>query len=158
MPVAILRTSSDRWLWQTLILRDWKPLLAYLPVETVIREHQESYYQALAAADGQADATPFIAFMLSELLAAIHQVTATDQVTDQVAALIRGIGNGELSSNDLMRALGLAHRPTFREIYLNPALASDWIERTQPDLPRSPNQRYRLTVKGRDWLQRNADE
>ena len=80
-------------LWQALILRDWKPLLAYLPVETVIREHQESYYQALAAADEQADATPFIAFMLSELLAAIRQVTAidqvTDQVTDQVAALIR---------------------------------------------------------------------
>ena len=148
-------------LWQALILRDWKPLLAYLPVETVIREHQESYYQALAAADEQADATPFIAFMLSELLAAIRQVTAidqvTDQVTDQVAALIRGIGNGELSSSDLMQTLGLTHRPTFRGNYLNPALAGDWIERTEPDSPRSPKQRYRLTAKGRDWLQWHAD-
>lgn len=147
-------------LWQTLILRDWKSLLAYLPVETVIREHQESYYQALAAADEQADATPFIAFMLSELLAAIRQATATDQVTDQVsdqvAKLIQVLGSGELSSNDLMQTLELIHRPTFRENYLNPALAGDWIERTQPDSPSSPKQRYRLTAKGRHWLQRHA--
>jgi len=30
-------------LWQTLILRNWKPLFAYLPVETVIRERQGAY-------------------------------------------------------------------------------------------------------------------
>ncbi len=30
-------------LWQTLILRDWKSMLAYLPVETVIRELQKDY-------------------------------------------------------------------------------------------------------------------
>ena len=34
-------------LWQTLILRHWKLLLAYLPVETVIRERQGDYYRAL---------------------------------------------------------------------------------------------------------------
>ena len=34
-------------LWQTLILGRWKPLLAYLPVETVIRDRQQPYYQAL---------------------------------------------------------------------------------------------------------------
>jgi len=90
------------------------------------------------------------------LHAAIREATTTDQVTDQVAALIRGIGNGELSSSDLMQTLGLAHRPTFRENYLNPALAGDWIERTQPDSPRSPKQRYRLTAKGRHWLQRQT--
>ena len=94
--------------------------------------------------------------MLDALLAAIREATITDQVTDQVAALIRGIGNGELSSSDLMQALGLAHRPTFRGNYLNPALAGDWIERTQPDSPRSPMQRYRLTYKGLQWLQRQT--
>lgn len=111
-----------RRLWQTLILRDWKSLLAYLPVETLIREHQEKYYQALAAADERVDATPFIAFMLGELHAAIREAVdtnqAADQVTDQVATLIRAIGNGELSGSDLMQALGLIHRPTFREITL----------------------------------------
>jgi Fic family protein len=152
-------------LWQTLILRTWKPLLAYLPVETVIRDRQENYYRVLAVADQQADATPFFEFMLSALRDALREAVVTDQVgdqvTDQVAALIRAIGSGELGSNELMKALGLSHRPTFRNNYLNPARQGDWIERTQPDSPRSPTQRYRLTGKGQRWLlllhQANAD-
>ncbi|HEX2747214.1 MAG TPA: Fic family protein, partial [Verrucomicrobiales bacterium] len=38
-------------LWQTLILSRWKPALAWLPVESVIRERQRDYYAALAASD-----------------------------------------------------------------------------------------------------------
>lgn len=149
-------------LWQTLILRNWKPLLAYLPVETVFRDRQEDYYQVLAVADSQADATPFVEFMLGALRDAVREAVSTDQVgdqvTDQVAALIRAIGSDELGSNDLMQALGLSHRPTFRNNYLNPAMEDEWIERTQPDSPRSPTQRYRLTGKGHRWLQHHADE
>ncbi len=117
-------------LWQTLILRIWKPLLAYLPVESVIRDRQEDYYQVLALSDEQGDATPFVEFMLQALRAALREALATDQVTDQVTALIRVIGSGELGGNDIMHALGLSHRPTFRNNYLNPALADEWIERT----------------------------
>lgn len=80
----------------------------------------------------------------------------SDQATDQVAALIRAIGDDELGRNDLMQALGLSHRPTFRNNYLNPAMEGEWIERTQPDSPRSPTQRYRLTGKGRHWLLNRA--
>jgi hypothetical protein len=110
----------------------------------------------------RADATPFIEFMLSALRDAIREAVAADpvsnQVTDQVAAMIRAIETGEIGSHDLMQVLGLSHRPTFRENYLNPALNDGWIERTQPDSPRSPTQRYRLTDKGRRWLQRHAGE
>ncbi|CBL44293.1 conserved hypothetical protein [gamma proteobacterium HdN1] len=151
-------------LWQTLILRHWRPLLAYLPVETVVHARQEAYYRVLAIADKQADSTPFILFMLSALRDALGEAVATgqptdqatdqatDQVTDQVGALIRVIGNGELKSNELMQALGLSHRATFRNNYLNPALENNWIERTQPDAPRSPTQRYRLSGKAQRWL------
>lgn len=149
-------------LWQTLILRNWKPLLAYLPVETVIRNRQKDYYQVLRVSDSQADATPFVEFILGALRDALREAVSTDhvsdQVTDQVAALIRAIGSGELGSNHLMQALGLSHRPTFRNNYLNPAMEDEWIERTQPDSPRSPTQRYRLTRKGHRWLQHHADE
>jgi hypothetical protein len=58
-----------------------------------------------------------------------------------------------MGSGDLMQTLGLSHRPTFRNNYLNPALEGGWIERTQPDSPRSPTQRYRLTGKGRRWFE-----
>lgn len=141
-------------LWQTLILRQWKPLLAYLPVETVIRDKQEEYYRVLAEADRQGDATRFIEFVLAALRSALGEALSTDQVTDQVSdqviRLLALLQSGEAGASDLMDALGLSHRPTFRRNYLTPALAEGWIERTLPDSPRSPTQKYRLTAKGRD--------
>ncbi|MBF0439290.1 MAG: Fic family protein [Magnetococcales bacterium] len=149
-------------LWQTLILRKWKQLLAYLPVETMIRERQEEYYRVLTEADERSDATPFIEFMLSALRDAIHEASSTDQandyVTDQVALLIEAIGINELGSTDLIKAIGLSHLPTFRKNYLNPALEGGLLERTQPGSPRSPTQRYRLTDRGRRWLKQLKDK
>lgn len=141
-------------LWQTLILSRWKPLLAYLPVETVIREQQAAYYQALAESDGAAEATPFVAFMLQALLTAMGEVALTDQVSDQVSDQVKRLlaafrDTKTLKAAELMTRLGLQHRPTFRKNYLNPALAAGLIEMTQPDSPRSPAQQYRLTTKGR---------
>lgn len=52
-------------LWQTLILSKWHPLFLSLPLESVIKDNQHDYYQALEQADNQADSTPFIHFMLS---------------------------------------------------------------------------------------------
>lgn len=60
-------------LWQTLILSRWRPVLAYLPVEAVIREQQDAYYAALSAADQSAEATPFVAFMLQALRQALDE-------------------------------------------------------------------------------------
>lgn len=71
---------------------------------------------------------------------------------------MRALGAGELGSKGVMQALGLSHRPTFRDNYLNPALAAGWIERTQPNAPRSPTQRYRLTRKGHRWLLGHTEE
>jgi DNA-binding PadR family transcriptional regulator len=39
-----------------------------------------------------------------------------------------------------------------RERYLDPALAEGLVELTIPDKPRSSQQKYRLTEKGRAWL------
>jgi Fic family protein len=144
-------------LWQTLILSRWNPMFAHIPVESLVYENQAKYYQALQRSTDKTDSAPFVEFMLRMILDAVSSAIATDQagdhVTDQVALLIAAIGTSTLGSADLLKALGLSHRPTFRENYLNPALAGGWIERTQPDSPRSPTQRYRLTNKGRQWLQ-----
>lgn len=90
---------------------------------------------------------------------ASSQVTdqVNDQVTDQVNALLRSLGAGDKGAKALMQALGLSHRPSFRDNYLNPALDGGWIERAQPDAPRSPTQRYRLTSKGRQYLQQRKE-
>lgn len=60
-------------LWQTLILSRWHPLFLSLPLESVIKDHQQTYYQALEQGDEQADSTPFIRFMLSIIARTLTQ-------------------------------------------------------------------------------------
>lgn len=59
-------------LWQSLILSQWRPAMAYLPVESIIRDQQEAYYWVLGEADKARDCTVFIEFMLQALLAALQ--------------------------------------------------------------------------------------
>lgn len=49
-----------------------------------------------------------------------------------------------------MKKLGLSHRPTFRQNYLQPALDAGLIERTLPDKPNSRLQKYRRR-EGDEW-------
>ena len=142
-------------LWQTLILKEWKPFFTYLPVETIIRDSQEAYCRKLAESDNSGKATAFVEFILEAIKESIQQAISTDQVTDQVSdqvkRLIKALASGERSSAELMQSLKLSHAPTFRKNYLTPALKDNWVERTQPDSPRSPTQRYRLSPKGLNW-------
>ncbi len=146
-------------LWQTLILAEWNPVLAYLPVETLIKSRQEAYYQALGKADKQAEATPFIEFMLNTLHDALDEALqsdqVTDQVTDQVKHLLIAMNNQPpQTTTELMSLLNLKHRPTFRKNYLQAALQGSWIEMTQPESRKSPTQKYRLTEKGKIMVMR----
>jgi len=80
-------------LWQTLILGRWQPMLAYLPVETVIRSQQQDYYAALAASDQASDATPFVEFMLQALQAAMSEAVVTampDSVSGKTSGKVSG--------------------------------------------------------------------
>ncbi len=51
-------------LWQTLILGQWNALFYLLPIESLIKDQQESYYHTLETADRDASSTVFIEFML----------------------------------------------------------------------------------------------
>ena len=139
-------------LWQTLILSKWNSLFAYLPVETIVRNRQAEYYDSLGRADAQGEATAFVEFMLTALGDAVADIRSDqvgDQANDQVRRLLDVLGQGEKSATELMAELGLRHAPTFRKNYLSPALEAALVERTKPDAPRSPLQRYRLTAAGR---------
>lgn len=52
----------------------------------------------------------------------------------------------------LMGLLSLKDRVNLRLAYLEPALEQALIEITQPDSPRRPTQKYRLTELGRQVL------
>jgi hypothetical protein len=55
----------------------------------------------------------------------------------------------EMSGRELLEALNLTDRKSFRQRYLAPALESGLIEMTIPDKPNSHLQKYRLTAAGR---------
>ncbi|MEE2717487.1 MAG: transcriptional regulator [SAR324 cluster bacterium] len=58
----------------------------------------------------------------------------------------------ESAIGDLMAELGRTNRTKFRNQILAPLLDADLVEMTVPDKPRSSKQRYRLTAKGRAFL------
>ncbi len=140
-------------LWQTLVLTRWRPLFADVPVESLIHAHQGDYYDAIRDSSAQGESTPFITFMLEIILEAVRDFGSsdhvTDHVTDQVARLLAQLRNGPKSANQLIAALGLSHRPTFRQNYIRPALSAGLVEMTLPESPTARNQKYRLTARGR---------
>jgi predicted HTH transcriptional regulator len=125
--------------------------------------HPNADWQDLAApVKAQEGSTPQVAPQLPPLVEASKRQEeatlepsrdpVTDPVTDPVKKLILSIKNEAASPKYLRSKLGIKHRPTFRENYLDPALSAQLIEMTQPDSPNSPTQKYRLTAKGQELL------
>lgn len=142
-------------MWHSLLLGKWKEMFFWLPIEELIQSRQKEYYDALGAADKQADSAGFVELMLEIIRDSLTEITvvgrSTDQDSDQVTVqdkmpverILSALSDETLSATELMERLGLSHRPTFRKNYLNPALEQKLIERTIPDKPNSKNQKYR---------------
>jgi len=58
-----------------------------------------------------------------------------------------------MSRAELMHAVGMKDRVSFSKNYLDAAIADDLIEMSQPNAPKSPTQKYRLTKKGRNIME-----
>lgn len=77
----------------------------------------------------------------------------TPPVTPPVEVLARLLEQaGALGNAEIRSQLGLKDRTHLRERYVSPALAEGVIELTIPDKPNSRLQKYRLTARGRAWL------
>lgn len=63
-------------LWQSLILYEWKSIFSAIPIESVIKETQQEYYNALEASGTMGESTPFIEFMLTAILKACEDELA----------------------------------------------------------------------------------
>ncbi|WP_026297859.1 Fic family protein [Succinimonas amylolytica] len=137
-------------MWHSLLLGRWNEIFYWLPVEDLIRSRQEEYYNVLGKSDRDADSSAFVEFLLQVILDTLQNtaVVGNDDVEEQTDPLVDklrdAIGKEALSATEIMKRLGLSHRPTFRQNYLNPALSRGVIEMTIPDKPNSRNQKYRL--------------
>ena len=96
---------------------------AWIPVETIVREHQQEYYDVIAKCDAAGNSTAFIEFMLLCLLDAMNQIEGEpeevpDKVADKVAnkvanksaqkVLMLLYENGRLTRDELSELTGLS--------------------------------------------------
>lgn len=135
-------------LWHTMLLNEWNPVFAYIPLESQIEKFQNDYYNAISECHVNGNSNVFIEFMLERI----------DDILDEVNEQIRKSINDEseyvkrllevmefdvpYTAVFLMKQLGLKSRETFRKNYMDPALNIGAVERTIPDKPNSKNQRY----------------
>jgi Fic family protein len=96
-------------LWQTLILAQWNPLFAWMPMETLVHNNQALYYKALqdSHASAAVDCRPFIDFMLDAIANSLYKYidvaahTVVDVPVNVSVSVPVKIGLGELSDKIL---------------------------------------------------------
>ena len=100
-------------LWQTALLAHWNPIFAWIPVETIVKEHQQEYYDAISRSDAEASSTSFITFMLKCIKQAIGDIktpkeTPKETPKDIILSLIKN--NNKVTVQDMADALGMNKR------------------------------------------------
>lgn len=71
-------------LWHTLLLSKWNTALAWLPVESIIHDRQQEYYDAINASNDAGESTVFIEFMLSAIKASlIEAISTSNEMSDE---------------------------------------------------------------------------
>lgn len=68
-------------LWHTLLLSKWNPLFAWLPIESIIHDNQQAYYNAINISNIKGESTLFIEFMLSVIKQALLEASELPIVT-----------------------------------------------------------------------------
>ena len=149
-------------IWHTQILKQWNPLFALIPIESVVAVSEEQYYTAIDNSTETGDSCSFIEYMLENILRMLlafsdslpdkeitpqeKHPTQKPQQTPQVKALLNILHQAEcpLNRKKLQAKLNLKDRKHFRERYLKPAIDAALIEMTIPEKPNSKLQKYRL--------------
>ena len=71
-------------LWHTLLLSKWNPAFAWLPVESIIHDRQQEYYDAINASNNAGESTVFIEFMLSAIKASLMEaINTSNEMSDE---------------------------------------------------------------------------
>ena len=113
-------------LWHTLLLTHWKPMFAWLPVESMIHDRQDEYYQAINRSNNEAESTAFIEFMLSAIKEALleavqlgntENMSAEEQRWLQIERFLKK--HGTITNADVREMLGVSSATANRVLAKN---------------------------------------
>jgi len=62
-------------LWQSVILYNYKDVFSTIPTESIIRENQDRYYEAIEKSTSMGESTPFVEFMLEVIKDSLKNYT-----------------------------------------------------------------------------------
>lgn len=103
-------------LWQTLILMQQYPVFEYLPVESLIKQNQQEYYNKLSESDKMGQSTPFIEFMLGIILESLKQVLQSQNINlstkDRIFLCKEKMGDKKFSRKDYLQNFKNISAPT----------------------------------------------
>ena len=109
-------------MWHTLILSKWKPFFAWIPIESLIHDNQQAYYDAIGASNENENANDFVLFMLGIIKIALEEILIrTRNVGENVGENEEGIlnlldNNPRLSAVKIAEKLNLSSRQVERII------------------------------------------
>lgn len=102
-------------LWHTMLLTRWKPVFAWLPVESMIHDRQEQYYAAINQSNFDGESTAFIEFMLTAIrdtLAEAVQVSGASEMGEYEMRWLRIERflkkNGSIANADVREMFGVS--------------------------------------------------
>ena len=140
-------------LWQTLILSRWQPILAWLPVETVVRQRQPAYYAALAHADASSDCSGFIEFMLQAIADSLREAISLPLAVETSVETSVGMtaDRGQSTPALVLAALGRQPELTLAEVALQIGRSLRTVERVAAKLQSEGKLRHLGPRKGGRW-------
>lgn len=107
-------------LWQSAILKDWKKVFAWIPVESLIKKNQAKYYRVLRACDATADSTAFVEFLLLLILKAAEEIVqnekrvtvkVTVKVTVNQKKILEAVKkNSHVTLDELSKKIGISRK------------------------------------------------
>ncbi len=104
-------------LWQTVILHHWKEVFSVMPIESIIRDNQQKYYDVLEESGAIGDSNVFVEFMLELLLQTIIKVgnevgnRVGNKLTENQLQIIANIRlDSKISAGLLVDKVGISKR------------------------------------------------
>ena len=128
-------------LWQSLILGKLNPAFEYLPVENMVYANQQKYYNAIALSTKAGECSPFVEFILNNILEAVKkykdaplqnsETSGQIQLSDRQQKIMALIQKSKTNMHELAKKLKVSERTISREMAF--LQSHDFIERDGSD-------------------------
>ena len=116
-------------LWHTLILAKWREFFLWIPIETMIHERQDAYYQALNASNAAGESTVFVEFSLKVIRDLLLELSEN------------GTGQADIGQNStedkLLALLRQGERHTAKSLALELGISERQVQRILKELKKA---------------------